>query len=143
MGKCYNTIVVNAPVEKVWSTVRDFHDLSWAKGVVEKTEIVGELKGDQVGAKRILNDAFHETLRTLSDLNYLVEYSIEDGPGPVAKDQVRNYTGHVQLYSVTADNSTFVEWTSKYDSPDNAAVSELCDPIYVALLQALRAHFGG
>ena len=143
MGKCYNTIVVNAPIDEVWATVRDFHDLSWAKGVVEKTEVVGELKGNQVGAKRLLNDVFHETLRTLSDLRHLVEYSIDDGPGPVSKDQVRNYTGHVKLHEVTTDNTTFVEWTSNYDSPDSRAVGELCNPIYQALLQALKVHFDG
>ena len=141
MGECYNTITVNAPIDKVWQTVRNFHDLSWAKGVVEKTEVVGSLSGDQLGAQRVLNDAFHETLVTLSDLEHRVEYSIDDGPGPVAKDQVRNYIGHLSLFPVTADNTTFVEWTSTYDSPDSGAVGELCNPIYQALLGALRQHF--
>ena len=121
MGTCYNTIVVNAPIEEVWATVRNFHDFSWAKGVVDKTEVVGDKQGDQVGAQRILNDAFHETLRTLSDLDYRVEYSIDDGPGHVAKEQVRNSTGHLKLDPVTADNTTCVEWTANYYTPDRPA----------------------
>lgn len=140
MGSCYNTTVIAAPIDKVWSTVRDFHDLSWAKGVAEKVDVVGDKKGDQIGAKRVLNDAFAETLLELSDLNHTIQYSIDDGPGPVAKDQVKNYIGTVRLFAVTSDNTTFVEWASRYDSPDDKAVGELCDPIYVALLNALKAH---
>jgi len=142
MGKCYNTITVKAPIETVWSRIRNFHDLSWAKGVVESVEVVGEFKADQLGARRLLNGVFHETLVALSDLDRVVEYSIDDGPDPIAKDQVSGYIGRVRLFSITADDTTFVEWTSSYDSPDSAAVGELCNPIYRALLQALRDHFG-
>ena len=35
----------------------------------------------------------------------------------------------------------FVLWTSRYDALDEAAVGDLCDPIYQALLAALRRHF--
>ena len=143
MGQCYNTITVSAPIDTVWKAVRDFHNLSWAQGVVEKVDVVGELAGNQIGAKRIINGVFYETLVTLSELDHVVEYSIDDGPGPVAKDQVRNYIGHLRLYPITAENTTFVEWTSTYDSPDSAAVGELCNPIYQALLEALRTHFAG
>ncbi len=140
MGTCYNTLIVNAPIDKVWKTVRDFHDLSWAKGVAEKVEVVGEQKGDQIGAKRVLNDAFHETLLELSDLTHTVQYRIDDGPGPLSQDSVKNYIGTLRLYPVTSDNATFAEWSSRYDSPDDAAGGEFCNPIYVALLGALKAH---
>ena len=140
MGACYNSIVIKAPVEKVWETIRNFHDLSWAKGVVEKAEVVGELKGDQLGAKRVLNDAFHETLLELSDLDRTISYCIDHGPGPVAKDAVKNYVGKVRVFPVTADGGTFVEWTSSYDSPDSQAVGDFCNPIYQALLKSLKDH---
>lgn len=141
MAKCYNTITVNAPVEEVWSAVRNFHRLPWATGVIESVEAVGVLGGDQIGAKRVLNGVFHETLLGLSDVQRLVEYSIDDGPGPVARDQVRNYVGRLELRPITADNGTFAEWSSTYESADSASVGELCNPIYQALLAALRKHF--
>ena len=140
MGSCYNSIVVKAPIDTVWSTVRDFHDLSWAKGVATKVDVVGDVKGDRAGAKRVLNDAFHETLLEVSEATHTVRYSIDDGPGPVAKDQVRNYIGTLKLFAVTMDYTTFVEWTSSYDSANPDAVGELCNPVYHALLQALKAH---
>ncbi len=65
MGKCYNSVVIAAPCEKVWETICNFHDLGWAAGVITGVEVKGDLKGDEIGAKRIINDAFHETLLTL------------------------------------------------------------------------------
>lgn len=141
MGKCYNTTVVDAPVDRVWSTIRDFHDLGWAAGVVEKVERVGENQGDEVGARRVLNDAFHETLLTHDDEAREFSYSIDDGPGPVAADAVDDYVGRVRVFPVTDTGQTFVEWTSTYESHDPDAVGELCDPVYQALLQALKGHF--
>ena len=141
MGSCYNSVVINAPCDKVWESIRNFHDMSWAFGVITKTDAVGDTPGDRVGAKRVLNDLFHETLLSVDAQQKTFSYQIDDGPGPVASDAVQNYIGTVRLLPVTADDTTFVEWTSSYESPDNAAVGELCNPIYQALLQALHKHF--
>ncbi len=142
MGKCYNSTVVNAPADKVWIAIRNFHDASWAPHVVETVDIVGEAKGDQIGAKRVLNGAFHETLRALDDVNMTFRYSIDDGPGPVAKDAIRNYVGTVKVMAITSNDTSFVEWVSVYDSPNSGAVGELCDPIYSALLKDLAGTLG-
>jgi hypothetical protein len=141
MGKCYNSAVINAPSDKVWSTIRDFHDLTWATGVVTKVTAVGNLKGNQIGAKRVLNDAFHETLLSLDDHERTLSYSIDDGPGPVAKDSVANYIGNVRLVPITESNTTLIVWQSSFDAPNAAAVSDFLDPIYQALLKALQQHF--
>ena len=141
MGKCYNSVLVNAPCETVWEALRKFHDLSWAEGVITSVDVVGDLKADQIGAKRILNGVFHETLLSLDDHDRTFMYSIDDGPGPVAKNSVENYIGAARVLPVTENNTTFVEWQSTYDSPDDAAVGELCNPIYKALLNALKKHF--
>ena len=141
MGKRYNSITVDAPVDQVWAAVSNFHDFSWAPDVITGVKIVGERKHDQLGAKRVLNGAFHETLRSLDDLNNTFSYSIDDGPDAVAKEVVSNYVGKVRVSPITANNATFVEWESSYDSADNSAVGNLCNPIYQALLNALRQHF--
>jgi hypothetical protein len=140
VGQCYNSVVVNAPVEKVWARIRDFHDLSWAEGMGLKVDAVGD-RGSKIGAKRVINGAFHETLVAFDEAARTFSYSIDDGPGPVAKDAVRNYRGTVRLLPVTADNATFVEWTSDYESPNEPAVSDFCNPIYQSALKGLRQHF--
>ncbi len=138
MGKCYNSTIINAPSDKVWSLLREFHDLSWAKGVITQVDKIGDSPSDTPGAKRILNEVFHETLVELNDEEKYFVYSIDDGPGPVSKDAVSNYLGRARVADVTSSGDTFVEWSSSYVSTDDSAVGDFCDPIYYALLQTLK-----
>jgi hypothetical protein len=140
MGKCHNSTVVDSPVNETWETIRNFHRMGWAAPVVEKVDRVGDIAGDQPGARRVLNGVFHETLISLDDQRRHFAYSIDDGPGPVAKDAVSDYVGEVQLHPVTDSGQTLVVWTSTFESGSDEAVGELCNPIYRALLAALKAH---
>lgn len=141
---CYNATVLNAAPDTVWKALRDFHDLSWSSNVVEEVTKVGDVAGTEVGAKRILNNAFHETLHVLDDDARYLKYSIDDGPGPVAKDAVSDYFGEVRVLSVTvpADSGQcVVVWESSWSS-GSEEVHDFCDPIYHALLSDLKSHFG-
>jgi len=140
MGQCYNSTVINASIEQAWETVRDFHDMGWADPVITSVDKVGDLPGSAPGARRILNHAFHETLRSVDEENHAIVYSIDDGPGPVAADAVDNYRGYLTLFPVTDAGKTFVLWTSSYESGNDAAVGEFCNPIYRGLLQALKSN---
>ena len=137
MGKTYQTIVINAPVEKVWEKFGDFHDMSWAAGVIDKCEKVGESQGNQAGAKRILNDAFHETLLEVSEIDRTIRYSIDQGPSPISQDEIKGYIGVIRVSPATEDNATFVEWSSSWTGND-APAEEFSHPIYVALLDTLK-----
>jgi hypothetical protein len=140
VGHCLNSTVVDAPIGKTWETIRNFHHLDWAAPVVEQVDKIGDLAGDQPGARRVLNGVFHETLVSLDDGSHYFSYSIDDGPGPVAKDAVSNYLGEVKLHPVTDTGQTLVVWTSSYESDDSEGVGTLCNPIYQALLAALKAY---
>ncbi len=101
MGKCYNSIAIKAQPDKVWGLIRNFHDMSWAPGVITGVDKVGDLGADQPGAKRVLNELFHETLVELNDGERYFVYSIDDGPGPVSKEAVSNYHGRVRVTDIT------------------------------------------
>ncbi len=137
MGNCYNSIVVNAAPERVWNTIRDFHDMSWANGPIESCEVVGDRKGDRVGARRLLNGVIKEQLLGINDHDFTFKYTITEGPSPISSGEVDGYTGEVRLLPITTDGGTFVEWTSNW-SGGSGAVNEFCDPIYQALLGALK-----
>ena len=140
MPSTNQSIVVNAPITEVWVKFNNFHDLSWAPNVVTKVEKIGNVDGGEVGAKRILNNAFHETLVEIDEDRYMIRYSIDDGPSPVSKEEVSNYFGVVILSSETEGNGTLVEWSSSWDSDLEDAV-EFCHGIYVALLSELAESF--
>lgn len=137
MGSTYQSIRIEAPVEKVWETVRNFHDFSWAPKVIETCEPVGELKGTQIGARRVLNNVFQETLLELSDISKTVRYSIDDGPSPISKGEVSNYVGTLRVHPITDEDSTFVEWSSAWVGNSEKA-AEFCRGVYVALLGSLK-----
>lgn len=140
MGKTYQTAVIPASIDKVWDKIKDFHGLSWAPGVVEKCEAVGDLKGNQIGACRILNDAFHETLVAFSELDKSFQYQIDDGPAPVSKNDVKDYIGTVRLIAITENDTCLVEWSSDWESATDEAC-DFCHNIYVALLDSLKNSF--
>ena len=137
MGKCYNTIVINAGQETVWQTIRNFHDLSWASGPIETCEAVGDAAGDQVGAQRLLNGVFEETLIGLNDREHTIMYQITNGPSPISSNEISDYYGEVRLLPVTDSSATFVQWQSTWTG-NSASAGEFCDPIYKALLGALK-----
>lgn len=133
----YQTRTISAPVEEVWSVVKSFHDMSQAPNVVNSCEKEGDKKEYEVGAKRILNGVFKETLLSYDEKNHAFSYSIDEGVAPVSSDDVKNYVGEVKLFSVTDTNETFIEWKSKWKSSSLEA-EEFCHTLYVALLNDLN-----
>ncbi len=137
---CYNTCVVSAPVDQVWSALRNFHNMSWAPQVITSLDKIGDAGADQPGAKRVLNGVFHETLKTVDDADRTLTYSIDDGPDAVSNDNVTGYVGKVRVVPVTDTNGTFVEWSSSWED-SKGGVEDFCNPIYKALLDSLKSHF--
>ncbi len=138
MPKTHQSIVIDAPIDAVWEKVKDFHDLSWAPNVVTSCVAQGDTPGTQVGAGRVLNDVFHETLIELDEDAHRIRYTIDEGPSPVSSGEVRDYVGHLQLTPVTKTGQTFVEWSSSWEADGDEAVA-FCHGIYVALLDELAS----
>lgn len=136
MPQCYQSIVVDAPIEKTWNILKDFHNMSWADNVIQSCQSVGTQSGTEIGAKRILNGTFHETLLECNAIDYRIRYSIDNGPSPVSPDEVKKYIGQIQLRPVTLGKTTFVEWSSSWESTSDEA-RDFCHQIYIALLKAL------
>lgn len=114
MARAYASIILKAPVEAVWSLVRDFDGLpGWAPAVA-RSKIEGGLDSDVVGCVRSSHtkDGGHvrERLLTLDDANYTFTYNFEKSAFPV-----RNYIATLRLYPVTHTDQTFAEWGATFD----------------------------
>jgi len=138
MPTTHQTIDINAPVSEVWAKLSNFHDISWAPNVITGCEKVGDIGADKIGAKRILNKAFHETLVAIDHDKHILTYSIDDGPSPVSQNDVSNYFGKIEV--TPKGDGAHVEWSSSWESDSKDAV-EFCHGIYVALLNELAASF--
>ena len=141
MPKVYNSIIVGAPIEQVWSRIRDFHDFTWAPTLIASCEKVGDGNGCSVGARRLLNGIFLDTLIAYSAIDRRMMYSLDEGPYPVSSREIRNYVGDLHLLPVTADNTTFAEWSGTWESENTDAV-EYMNGVYRSLLSDLAAGFG-
>ncbi|SCY32550.1 Polyketide cyclase / dehydrase and lipid transport [Nitrosospira sp. Nl5] len=141
MPKVYNSIIVPAPIEHVWSRIRDFHDFSWAPSVITSCKKVGEGDGYSVGARRLLNNAFLDTLVAYSTIEKRMMYSMDEGPSPVSSREIHDYVGDLRLLPVTVNDTTFAEWSGSWEAGNTDAV-EFMNGVYRSLLGDLAAEFG-
>jgi len=114
MARAYASTILKAPVETVWSLVRDFNALpKWAPAIA-RSKIEDGLDADVVGCVRSFytKDGGHirERLLTLDDANYTFTYNFEKPAFPV-----KNYIATLRLYPVTQTDQTFAEWEASFD----------------------------
>jgi len=114
MARAYASIILKAPVETVWSIVRDFNGLpNWAAGV-KRSKIEKGLDSDVVGCVRnfeLGNGALvRERLLMLDDARRCFTYNFETPAFPV-----KNYLATLRLYPVTHTDQTFAEWEATFD----------------------------
>lgn len=114
MARAYASIILKAPIETVWSLVRDFNGLpKWAPPV-QRSKIEDGLDADVVGCVRSFHtrDGTHirERLLTLDDARYTFTYNFEKPAFPV-----KNYIATLRLYPVTHTDETFAEWGATFD----------------------------
>lgn len=136
----YNSAIINASADQVWSVMRNFNDMDWAEGIVESLESTNGKGGTEVGAQRVLNGAITETLQSFDDDAMAFSYSIDDGPDVLAADKVAGYVGKVRIAPITASGQAFVEWSSDWESAQGD-VKGFCDPLYVGLLGLVTQKF--
>jgi uncharacterized protein YndB with AHSA1/START domain len=114
MARAYASAIIKAPVETVWSLIRDFNGLpSWVP-IVSDSKIEGGLDADVVGCVRSFHtkDGTHirERLLAFDDARHTFTYNFEKPAFPV-----KNYIATIRLMPVTADDTTFTEWEANFD----------------------------
>ena len=142
MGSTYQSIVINLAPQQVWDAIRDFHDLSWCPNVITSLETVGEASGGQIGAGRVLNGVFHETLQEVDDAGHTFSYSIDEAPSPISSAEISDYVGRVTVKASPDGAGSMVEWSSSWKNNDEAGY-ECCHPIYMAFLADMKASLEG
>ncbi len=108
--------IIDAPIERVWSILRDFNSHDQWHSVVAESVIEDNQNSDRVGCVRnfILADGNHirEMLISLSDKDYISTYTIVEATVPLMR-----YVATVSLKPVTDGNRTFWHWSSSFEAP--------------------------
>lgn len=118
MIRTHVSCVIEAPIQKVWRTIRPFDSLAAWHPHITACMIEGGQTADKVGSIRRLTlrdgGIVRETLLTLSDPEHRITYDIIESPMPV-----RNYVASLALHPVTEGDKTFAMWTVEFDTPDD------------------------
>lgn len=120
MARAYASTILDAPIETVWATIRDFNGLPSWHPAIAKSEIEDGLESDVVGCVRRfwLQDGamVRERLLAFDDRFTSFTYNFETPAFPVT-----NYIARVALMPVTQTNQTFAEWEANFDeAPEDA-----------------------
>lgn len=116
MQRVMRSTVIDAPIERVWSVLREFNSHDQWHDVVESSHIEGGERGDQVGCVRsfTLKDGhrIREQLLTLSDAEHRSTYCIVEATVPLQR-----YVATLTLKPVTDGTRTFWHWESTFQTP--------------------------
>ncbi len=144
LQKVVRSTVIDAPIDRVWSVLRDFNSHGQWHDEVEASRIEGGEAPTQVGCVRsfTLKDGhrIREQLLTLSDTEHKSTYCIVETTVPLQR-----YVATVTLKPVTDGNRTFWHWESTFATPPGRE-RELHDmvahDVYEAGFENLRRHLG-
>ena len=108
--------IIDAPLDRVWSVLRDFNAHDQWHAIVERSHIEGGQRSDEVGCVRsfTLRDGnrIREQLLTLSDTEHKSTYCIVESTVPLQR-----YVATVTLKPVTDGDRTFWHWESTFATP--------------------------
>lgn len=142
MPKAYASAVIPAPIDEVWTFVRDYANIADWHPTIETCEIES---GDPAapGCVRHLTGpggaVFREKLLTLSDSERTFTYEFLESPFPV-----RSYTSTVRLAPLTENGHTFGEWYAWFESEaaDEESMTKIfTKAVFGSGLEALQKHF--
>src|SRR5215471_3115934 len=101
--------IIAAPIDRVWTVLRDFNGHDRWHPAVERSEIELDEPSDKIGCVRKfrLRDGavLREQLLSLSDRDRSFRYFIVEAPVPL-----HGYVADMRLLRVTSDNTTYCEW---------------------------------
>jgi hypothetical protein len=138
--KVVRSTIIDAPVDRLWSVLRDFNGHDQYHPIVAASAIERGYSSDKIGCVRrfTLEDGseLREQLLSLSDLEMTYSYCLLDTPIPLF-----NYVAHIRLLPVTDGNRSFWHWESRFTTPpgrEAELAEKVGNDVYSAGMEAVR-----
>jgi NADPH:quinone reductase-like Zn-dependent oxidoreductase/uncharacterized protein YndB with AHSA1/START domain len=145
LQRVVRSTIIDAPIERVWSILRDFNSHDQWHDVVDQSRIEGGQRSDQVGCVRSFSlkdgNRIREQLLTLSDAEHTSTYCIVEATVPLQR-----YVATVTLKTVTDGDRTFWHWESSFATPpgrERELREMVAHDVYEAGFENLRRHLRG
>jgi uncharacterized protein YndB with AHSA1/START domain len=144
MPKVFVSTVINAPIGRVWRVASDFNGLpAWMPGMKDSVIEPGK-KDKEIGTVRKLSmagtkDTLRERLEVLSPEEFLITYSVLEGPLPV-----KNIRTSMRLRPITDTYGTLGEWSSEFETEKGKEEEgeQFMGRVFNAGFRALKRHLG-
>lgn len=117
-NKVWTSRVIKAPVDGVWSIMRDFAGMGAWHGDITKMHVLKKHRSDKVSGIRDFYFGvghLNEELLRLNDMERSFSYRITKSELPWI-----NYVSGPRLWPVTSNNTTFGVWTGDWDASPQA-----------------------
>ncbi|CAN5171165.1 hypothetical protein BH10PSE7_BH10PSE7_10940 [soil metagenome] len=141
MVRIRQSTIIDAPLDAVWSVLRDFNGHDRWHPAIASSEIEQDDPADTVGSVRHFRLAdgseLREQLLSLSDKECSLAYCLLEAPLPLM-----GYVASMRLKPVTDGARTFWEWRSEFQPPAyrrDELVKLVTDDIYRAGFEAIRS----
>ncbi|WP_282609322.1 SRPBCC family protein [Pelagibius sp. Alg239-R121] len=135
----FRSMIIEAPIEKVWAAVRAFDGVAaWNPGVTNArlesgaATATGTIRSLQIADGTV----FRETLLAHSDVETFYTYDILESPLPVT-----GYVSTHRFFPITHSDQTLGVWESRFEcTPEDAAQMErvVGDVIYIGGMTGLN-----
>lgn len=142
LQKVVRSAVIDAPIERVWSVLRDFNSHDAWHDVVDQSRIEAGRQSSEVGCIRAftLKDGsfIREQLLSLDDHEHRFTYCIVEATVPLER-----YISTVTLKPVTDSNRTFWHWESSFKAPpgrERELIDLVAQGVYEAGFNNMRRH---
>ena len=140
MPRVVRSTIIDAPVDALWSVLRDFNGHEHWHPIVARSVIERSQPSDRISCIRrfTLQDGseLREQLLTLSDLEMTFTYCLLDTPIPLF-----NYVAHVRLLPVTDGNRSFWHWEGRFTTPpgrEAELAAKVGDEVFANGIEAVR-----
>jgi Polyketide cyclase / dehydrase and lipid transport len=145
VAKAIRTAVIEAPIEKVWETVRPFDGLPAWHPLCPDTHIEGGGSPLAVGSIRNIKQTdgneFRERLLAISDIEHSKTYALLEPP-----DSVSSMVTTMRLYPIGDGDETYLSWSSEIAAEkkeDETSFVGFVEDSYMIGIRSLQKIFGG
>lgn len=142
LQKIVRSTIIDAPIERVWSVLRDFNSHDQWHEAVAASRIEGGERSDQTGCVRDFRlkdgNLIREQLLALDDRHFRSTYCIVEATVPLQR-----YVATVTLKPVTDGRRTFWHWESSFATPPGMELvlrDMVATGVYEAGFASLRRH---
>jgi hypothetical protein len=141
-AKVFCSAVINGPVDAVWARVRDFDGMGAWHPDITNMAMIGGVRPDKISGVRdflIGGGRIVERLTYLTDAGHAFRYLIEQSPMPWI-----NYHAGARFLPITANNTTFAEWTADWTAAPNddvALIPDIHQNVFQKAFDTLNARY--